>query len=229
MALEDRSLTAKRPSREEPRGMRVLACTVKPWSLLQALPPEVLSTFQLERQEGPSGQTPSPAPSTVEALLPPALLGHATSTQAWGSGPQIPIQSQLSSSETKAEGGLGWRSWCREESREACGHVQTQPWQRRCVWQGARFESQLLGVSTWHCTDNNAGGAIARGWALGSWTTGSRLPNQLLSQGPCQLHFPSSWPSSLEATPEMSRQCRAEAWGWTKRSRGLERGGGGGG
>lgn len=97
-------LTAKRPSREEPRGMRVLACAVKPWSLLQALPPEVLSTFQLERQAGPSGQTPPPAPSTVETLLPLALLGHATSTQAWGSGPQIPIQSQLSSSETKAEG-----------------------------------------------------------------------------------------------------------------------------
>lgn len=61
----------------------------------------------------------------------------------------------------------------------------------------------------------------AGGWAPGSWTTGSRLPDQLLSQGPCQLCFPSPWPVSLEVTPALSWQCRAEACGQTKRSRGM--------
>lgn len=62
----------------------------------------------------------------------------------------------------------------------------------------------------------------ARGWALGCCTAGSRLPDQLLSQGPCQLHFPSSRPISLEVTPALSWQCRAEAWRQTKRSRDME-------
>lgn len=53
----------------------------------------------------------------------------------------------------------------------------------------------------------------ARGWAPGSCTIGSWLPDQRLSQGPCQLPFPSSWPISLEVPPALSWQCTAEAWG----------------
>lgn len=176
---------------------------------------------------GPSGWTPAPPPhtGTGTALLPHASLGCDATAPVWGSRPSDPCPELRGS-------GCPLRGQSQVVLQAGGRGLEAEKRARRPVDMFRRNSSRGTGAGrgpglSHSCWVYPRGivlrqeGPAARGWALGCCTTGSRLPDPLLSQGPCQLHFPSSWPISPEVTPALSWQCRAEAWRQTKRSRGM--------